>query len=186
MVGIFRSPHGAYYPRSLGTRALRGYMYMDQTFDDRNTTASDQDTASSSGSSTTGACRGENPGGNSSGGSGGDLLSCLPLPTSCTTILRKLRAPAISIRYSLDKQIIPDLDTAQTQTSGSNSGTSDTSFESSQSGGSAGNTASNTMSESGSFTVRFFDVAVGGMLVAVGICMLKCCCGMKRMCRHWF
>lgn len=161
-------------------------MYMDQTFDDRNTIVPDQGTASSSDSGTTGACCGGDPGGNSSGGSGGDLLSCLPLPTSCTTILRKLRAPAISIRYSLDKQIMADLDTAKTQTSGSNSGAANTSSESAQSGRSAGNTAPNTMSESGSFTVRFFDVAVGGMLVAVGICMVKCCCGMKLMCRHWF
>lgn len=172
-------------PESRNT-STPGVYVMDQTFDDKNTTAPDQDTASSSSSGTTGACHGENSGGNSSGGSGGDLLSCLPLPTSCTTILRKLRRPAISIRYSLDKQIIPDLDAAQTQTSGSHSGAANTSSESAQSGGSAGNTASNTMSESGSFTVRFFDVAVGGMLVAVGICMLKCCCGMKRMCRHWF
>lgn len=153
-----------------------GGIFMDQTFDKDDIQGGN---ASEQGGPGQGTAQSDTT------GSGGDLLSFLPLPSTCTEVLRKLRAPAISIRYSLNKQIIPNLDTAQSQTSGNNSGTANTSSESAQSGGSAGDTASNTMSESGSFTVRFFDVAVGGMLVAVGICMLKCCCGMKRMCRHW-
>lgn len=160
-------------------------MYMDQTFDDRNTTAPDQGAASSRDSDMSSPCCGEDPGGNNAGGSGGDLLSCLPLPTSCMTVLRKLRAPAISIRYSLDKQIIPDLDATRTQASGGDANPSDTSSESAQPG-SSGSSSQNTTSESGNLTVRFFDVAVGGVLIAVGVCMLKCCCGMKRMCRRWF
>lgn len=153
-------------------------MYMDQTFDDKSTTAQDQGAASSQNSGGDSSCD------NTSDGSGGDLLSCLPLPTSCMTVLRKLRAPAISIRYNLDKQIVPDLDAMRTQASGGGANSSDTSSESAQPG-SSGSSSQNTMSGSGNLTVRFFDVAVGGVLIAVGMCMLKCCCGMKRMCRRW-
>jgi hypothetical protein len=42
------------------------------------------------------------------------------------------------------------------------------------------------MREQGSFTVRLFDLAVGSVLVLTAVCMVKCCCGMKRVCRRWF
>lgn len=153
---------------------------MDQTFDHDEYQA------------TTGGGSGNATAASGTAGSGGDLLSCLPLPPACATVIRRLRAPAMTVRYSLDKQIIPDLDAAGGTHGGTPSGRagqgSDAqspasgSCEQEQSGG---NSAPNTMSESGSLTVRFFDLAVGGMLVAVAVCAMRCCRGMKCACRRW-
>lgn len=139
---------------------------------------------------------------------GGDILACLPIPASCAQALRRLRAPALRVQYSMEKQFVPDLDTARGAASGSTGTGScagqsspqesgqDSEFGSGWSGqpqSTAGNKQSGgqsntpgTMREQGSFTVRLFDLAVGSVLVLTAVCMVKCCCGMKRVCRRWF
>ena len=107
---------------------------------------------------------------------GGDILACLPIPASCAQALRRLRAPALRVQYSMEKQFVPDLDAARGAASGS-TGTGSCAGQSNTPG---------TMREQGSFTVRLFDLAVGSVLVLTAVCMVKCCCGMKRVCRRWF
>lgn len=140
---------------------------------------------------------------------GGDILSCLPLSAACTQVLRRLRAPALHVQYSMDKQVIPDLDAARgTASDTGQSGTqacspacTQDSGQDTQSAGQPENIAGKeqntvlctaqsaapcSMREQGSFTVRLFDLAVGGVLVMATVCLLKCCGGVKRMCRRWF
>lgn len=113
------------------------------------------------------------------GSSGSDLLSCLPIPAPCADVIRRLRAPGMTLRYSLDKQIIPDLDAAGTMPGTTPDGAPG------QGGDAQSGETYNTMSESGSLTVRFFDLAVGGALIAVAVCVLRCCRGMRCACRRW-
>ncbi len=140
---------------------------------------------------------------------GGDILSCLPLSAACTQVLRRLRAPALHVQYSMDKQVIPDLDAARgTASDTGQSGTqacaqacTQNRGQDTQSAGQPENIAGKeqntvlctaqsaapcSMREQGSFTVRLFDLAVGGVLVMATVCLLKCCCGVKRVCRRWF
>ena len=59
---------------------------------------------------------------------GGDILAvgqdakdqgAGPIPASCAQALRRLRAPALRVRYSMEKQFVPDLDAARGAASGS-------------------------------------------------------------------
>lgn len=138
---------------------------------------------------------------------GGDLFSCLPAP--CAQTLRRLRAPALTIRYRMEKQFIPDLDAARGTnigSCGSQGGGKQQNDQQSRSQDSAGDRSKSgqygqtgsdvqkncsgsqpgSMCEQGNLTVRLFDAAVCCVAVLTLVCMTKCCCGMKRMCRRWF
>lgn len=150
---------------------------------------------------------GQNAAGDSGAtGSNGDLFSCLP--ASYAQVLRKLRAPALTIRYSMEKQFIPNLDAVR----GSNVGLCGNKSDGKQPGspqnhsqGSSGESLQSvqhaptrsdaqkncsasqpgSMCEQGNLTVRLFDAAICCTVMLTLICLTKCCCGMKRMCRHW-
>ena len=78
--------------------------------------------------------------------------------------MKCMRKPALSMQYTLNKRHIPDMDddpTGQTAVKGANS---------------------DTMSVTGGFTIRYFDLAAGAMLMLVAGCMLKgLCCVRKWM-----
>lgn len=85
--------------------------------------------------------------------------------------IKCLRAPALSMRYSIQKQHIPDLDT---QDSGQKATT-----KQEQSAPAAKGQTSDVMDVTGGFTIRYFDFALGilGLMVAgilvKGGCFLK-------------
>ena len=139
--------------------------------------------------------------------SGGDLFSCLP--ASCAQVLRRLRAPALTICYSMEKRFIPDLDAVRGSNDGSCSNKSDGKQQgarqnhsqdcsgdlpqSGQQDSTRGDAQKNcsasqpgSMCEQGNLTVRLFDAAICCTAMLTLVCLTKCCCGMKRMCRHWF
>ena len=81
--------------------------------------------------------------------------------------LKCLRKPALSMEYSIQKRHVPDLDT-----------------DSSMSGQSAPKAKkgqnSDTMGLSGSFTIRYFDFALGVLGLAIAGCLVKGCGCLKR------
>lgn len=128
-------------------------------------------------------------GGTASGGQ--DILSCLPLPASCCTLLRRLRAPGVCLSYRISKRSIPDMDAAQT--AGAASDSACFGGDCPDGGDSTGDctcgddcTCTDTcgcqggvMTSSGSITFRLFDAALvcmAGMLVC-GVC---CLCGKMK------
>ncbi len=149
------------------------------------------------------------------GGQGGacacgqDLLSCIPMPAGLCAVLRRLRAPAMSLTYRLDECFIPDLDAAGGSSSGSqgsrsghsaNPGCSGNSASSGASYGASSDdgigTASRTtpgrnreenvpatacrMYKEGNVTVRLFDLGLAVVLMTAAGCMIKCWCGCAR------
>ena len=98
---------------------------------------------------------------------GADDMLCLMGQSDRTCCLGQwmkcLRKPAISMRYTLEKRHIPDMDddpTGQTQVKGSNS---------------------DTMSVTGGFTIRYFDLAAGAFTLLLAGCMIKALCCVKKM-----
>ena len=81
--------------------------------------------------------------------------------------LKCLRKPALSMEYSIQKRHVPDLDT--------DSGTSGQSAPKAQKGQN-----SDTMGLSGSFTIRYFDFALGVLGLAIAGCFMKGCGCLKR------
>ena len=77
--------------------------------------------------------------------------------------MKCMRKPALSMQYTLSKKHIPDMDddpAGQTPVKGSNS---------------------DAMSVSGGFTIRYFDLAAGAMLLLVAGCMIKAMCCVRKM-----
>lgn len=116
------------------------------------------------------------------------LLGQTSLPASARGWLSCLRKSGMSLTYSLQKQHIPNMDQAQSaqsggQTGGQNSGQSQGKNTSSAQGSNQQSTgASDTMTCSGSCSVRYFDLAVGAILVITVCGILRGCRCMKR----WF
>ena len=77
--------------------------------------------------------------------------------------MKCMRKPALSMQYTLEKKHVPDMDddpAGQTPVKGSNS---------------------DAMSVSGGFTIRYFDLAAGAMLLLVAGCMVKAMCCVRKM-----
>ena len=81
--------------------------------------------------------------------------------------LKCLRKPALSMEYSIQKRHVPDLDT--------DSGTSGQSAPKAKKGQN-----SDAMGLSGSFTIRYFDFALGVLGLAIAGCLMKGCGCLKR------
>lgn len=86
--------------------------------------------------------------------------------------LKCLRKPAISVEYNLKKRHVPDLDQDGGQSKQSGQGTQNGSGKDRQ--GSCGKN-SDVMGVSGSFTIRYFDFALGILGLAIVKCMAKGC-----------
>lgn len=98
---------------------------------------------------------------------GADDMLCLMEQEQQTCILGKwmkcMRKPALSMQYTLEKKHIPDMDddpAGQTPVKGANA---------------------DTVSVTGGFTIRYFDLAAGAMLLLVAGCMVKAMCCVKRL-----
>ena len=119
------------------------------------------------------------------------LLGQSSLPASTCGWLSCLRKSGMSLTYSLQKQHIPNMDQPQPAQSGAPSngqnggqgqGNSQGKNTSSAQGNSKATGTSDTMTCSGSCSVRYFDLAVGAILVLT-------VCGILKSCRHikgWF
>ena len=122
-----------------------------------------------------------------SGGAGGQtfdqLMAMSPKLSPFSGWLKCLRKPALSMEYSIQKRHVPDLDADAGQ-----SGPSKQNKPSSQQGQTAPASAQNspsgqnsdTMGVSGSFTIRYFDFALGIVGLAIVSCVMKGCCCLKR------
>ena len=76
--------------------------------------------------------------------------------------MKCMRKPALSMQYTLEKRHIPDMDddpTGQAQVKGSNS---------------------DTMSVTGGFTIRYFDLAAGTLLLLIAGCVMKGLCRVRK------
>ena len=98
---------------------------------------------------------------------GADDMLCLMGQSQKTCALGQwmkcMRKPALSMQYTLEKKHVPDMDddpAGQTPVKGSNS---------------------DAMSVSGGFTIRYFDLAAGAMLLLVAGCMVKAMCCVRKM-----
>ena len=110
--------------------------------------------------------------------------------------LKCLRAPALSMQYSIRKRHVPDLDT---DTGGQSGGSNTPNTQSTQSAQSAPNGQSGQNSQgqapspsaqkgqnsdprglSGGFTIRYFDFALGVLGLMVAGCLMKGCCFLKK------
>ena len=116
------------------------------------------------------------------------LLGKTSLPASVCGWLSCLRKSGMSLTYSLQKRHIPDMDQPQSaqgcQNGGHNGGQSVGNGQNASSGDGNPQTTgtSDTMTCSGSCSIRYFDLAVGAMLVLTVCGILKGCRCMKR----WF
>ena len=98
---------------------------------------------------------------------GADDMLCLMGQSQKTCALGQwmkcMRKPALSMQYTLEKKHVPDMDddpAGQTPVKGSNS---------------------DAMSVSGGFTIRYFDLAAGAMLLLMAGCMVKAMCCVRKM-----
>ena len=127
---------------------------------------------------------------NSATGAAPDMMTLLgqtSLPASARGWLSCLRKSGMSLTYSLQKQHIPDMDQPQSaQSGGQNGGQSQGNSQGNNTSSAQGNQqttgASDTMTCSGSCSVRYFDLAVGAILVMTVCGILKGCRCMKK----WF
>ncbi len=103
------------------------------------------------------------------------LLDDSSLPRPVCEWIKCLRAPAMSLSVSVDKQHIPNYDAAQ----GGN-GLKSTQASGTQASGAEG------MSFSHRCTVRYFDLALGAVAVMLLGCLFKTCTGCKRAMKRWF
>lgn len=117
------------------------------------------------------------------------LLGQTSLPANVCGWLSCLRKSGMSLTYSMQKRHIPDMDQAQSaqsggQTGGQSGGQSDGQAQNTSSGQGNQQSAgtSDTVTCSGSCSVRYFDLAVGAMLVLTVCGMLK---GLRCM-KRWF
>ena len=103
------------------------------------------------------------------------LMEQSPMLSPLAGWLKCLRKPAISMEYSIQKRHVPDLDTDGGQSS--KNGQKPSASASAQPKG----TNSDTMGVSGSFTIRYFDFALGVVGLAIAGCIMKGCCCIKKM-----
>ena len=88
--------------------------------------------------------------------------------------MKCMRKPALSVRYTLDKRHIPDMDSVTTDQCGCPS-------QGSESSPIKGSNA-DVMTTRGGFTIRYFDLASGMLTVLAAACLLKgYCCLKKRL-----
>ena len=114
------------------------------------------------------------------------LLQQSSLPSSACNWISCLRKSGMSLTYSLEKQHVPDMDQPQgnsggkqaNEQSGNGSGSQSKGQKNDQSNAQGG--ASDTMTCSGTCSIRYFDLIVGGMLLLVACGILKGCRSMKR------
>lgn len=113
------------------------------------------------------------------------LMAASPTLSPLAGWLKCLRKPAISVEYNLTKRHIPDLDVdggAGSMMRGSNGGTAEggasegeaSEGEASEGAAAAGKN-SDTMGLGGSFTIRYFDFALGILGLAIVGCLGKGC-----------
>lgn len=100
------------------------------------------------------------------------LMEASPMLSPFAGWLKCLRKPAISVEYNLKKRHVPDLDQDGGQSKQSGQGNQSGSGKDSQ--GSCGKN-SDVMGVSGSFTIRYFDFALGILGLAIVKCMTKGC-----------
>lgn len=103
------------------------------------------------------------------------LMEQSPMLSPLAGWLKCLRKPAISMEYSIQKRHVPDLDTDGGQSA--KNGQKPSASASAQPKG----TNSDTMGVSGSFTIRYFDFALGVVGLAIAGCIMKGCCCIKKM-----
>ena len=130
---------------------------------------------------------GQSSGGNSteSGNAAPDMMTLLgqtSLPASTCGWLSCLRKSGMSFSYSIDKQHVPDVDQMQSSQNDAQNGNQSSGQSNAQSGKqtNARGGASDTMTCSGSCTIRYFDLAVGAILVMTVCGILKSFRCMKR------
>ena len=101
------------------------------------------------------------------------LLDESPLPRPAVEWIKCLRAPAMSLSISMEKQHIPNYDTAGAESCSNDSGEKQAK-------------GTEKMSFSHRCTVRYFDLALGAIAVMLLGCLCKTCTGCKRAMKRWF
>ena len=100
------------------------------------------------------------------------LMESSPTLSPFAGWLKCLRKPAISVEYNLKKRHVPDLD--QDGGQGKQSGQGNQCGSGKDSQGACGKN-SDVMGVSGSFTIRYFDFALGILGLAIVKCVTKGC-----------
>ena len=119
------------------------------------------------------------------------LLDESSLPRPVCEWIKCLRAPAMSLSISVDKQHIPNYDASSAQGKNGSGGSGSSQSSSSQTSNSqasnsqAGGTQAG-MSFSHHCTVRYFDLALGAVAVLLLGCLCKTCTGCRRAMKRWF
>ena len=97
---------------------------------------------------------------------GAEDMLCLMGQNRRTCVLGQwmkcMRKPALSMQYTLDKRHVPDMDddtTGQMPVKGSNQ---------------------DAVSVTGGFTIRYFDLAAGTLLLLIAGCMMKGLCRVRK------
>ena len=145
--------------------------------------ASATDTA---GSTANGNAAGTSAGAAPSGDSFDALMEQSPVLCPVGKWLKCLRKPAISLEYSISKRHIPDLDempqsTPSASGTAGGTGTKGTAQAASGTKGAGKGQNSDIMDMTGGFTIRYFDLTVGVMGIALLGCLWKGCCCLKRI-----
>ena len=130
---------------------------------DQNTNNNDNGTTVASATPAAGAA----PNGGTATSTGADDMLCLMGQSQKTCALGQwmkcMRKPALSMQYTLEKKHVPDMDgdsAGQTPVKGANA---------------------DTVSVTGGFTIRYFDLAAGAMLLLAAGCAVKAMCCVRRM-----
>ena len=130
---------------------------------DQNTNNNDNGTTVASATPAAGAA----PNGGTAPTNGADDMLCLMGQNQRTCLLGQwmkcMRKPALSMQYTLEKKHVPDMDddpAGQTPVKGANA---------------------DTVSVTGGFTIRYFDLAAGAMLLLAAGCMVKAMCCVRKM-----
>ena len=121
--------------------------------------------------------------GNSGSGGTPDVSTLLDessLPRPVCEWIKCLRAPAMSLSISMDKQHIPNYDAEKASSSAGASGNGKSGGGSQAGGAEAGTSFSHRC------TVRYFDLALGAVAVLLLSCLCKTCTGCKRAIKRWF
>ena len=129
----------------------------------QNTNNNDNGTTAASATPAAGAA----PNGGTAPSTGADDMLCLMGQSQKTCALGQwmkcMRKPALSMQYTLEKKHVPDMDddpAGQTTVKGANS---------------------DTATLSGGFTIRYFDLAAGAMLMLLAGCMVKAMGCVRKM-----
>ncbi len=109
------------------------------------------------------------------------------MPTSLCNWLQCLRTPGITLKYTLQKQHIPDMSAAEAAPASPSSTTAAPLTDTAESSSPADSTdTTDIMQVSGTLRARYFDLAAGALAILAGCMLIKgCLCGcrcLKRMC----